>query len=54
MNEDLPREDYTLECYRTVSLNKIFFMREMWVSGKAIAVLTIAKHLPSFHLLLCG
>lgn len=48
MNEDLPGEDYTLECHRTGPLTKISFIRKMRVSDKAIPLLTIAKHLPYF------
>lgn len=48
VNENLPGDDYPLECYRTGFLNKISFMREMWVSDEAIPLLTIAKHLSNF------
>lgn len=48
MNEDHGGENCTLECCRTGSLDKISFMREMWVSEKAIPLLTIAKHLLYF------
>lgn len=42
------RQDSALESYRTESLDSVSFRREVWVSDKAIPLLTIAKHLPNF------